>query len=435
MNHTCTAGFARLDITPPLGVRIGGYYEVRVGAGVADPLYVNAVAFGQGDQTAVLLVCDLLGIVYNDAASRWPLEIADQIGLPRDAVFMCHTHTHTGPVVVGGREPSDPQYDAWLFRRLCDAARLAIKDLTPVIDVQMAEDDVPGFSFVRRFKIKGGYYKTWGGEGIEAPACDGDDSLRLIRILRENAKEIALVNYQLHPDCMGGTAYSADYPGAFRDTVEQARPDVHCVYLDGAEGQMVATDWINHTSPTVRGHARAVIIGTGLAKGMLHLFDKTVSTGHLGLSFAQQPVNAKTKRDSSRIPEADRIIALHEANRDEELDCPAWLRVPIVAESYVLRQLENENLDYIPMRVSAIVFCGMALLGIPGEPFNEIGKAIRANSIHPVTCVCCQTNGCFGYYPPEEAFDQGGYEPRNTRLARGTAEQLTQISIDLLNNL
>ena len=29
-----TAGFARLDITPPLGVRLGGYFTVRIADGV-----------------------------------------------------------------------------------------------------------------------------------------------------------------------------------------------------------------------------------------------------------------------------------------------------------------------------------------------------------------------------------------------------------------
>ena len=56
----CTAGFARLDITPPLGVQLGGHYEGHVGNAVADPLYVNAVAFSQGERVAVLLVCDPL---------------------------------------------------------------------------------------------------------------------------------------------------------------------------------------------------------------------------------------------------------------------------------------------------------------------------------------------------------------------------------------
>ena len=57
-----TAGFARLDITPPLGVALGGSWKARDAKGVHDPLYVNAIAFGDGEKSAVLLVADLLGM-------------------------------------------------------------------------------------------------------------------------------------------------------------------------------------------------------------------------------------------------------------------------------------------------------------------------------------------------------------------------------------
>ena len=74
-------------------------------------------------------------------------------------------------------------------------------------------------------------------------------------------------------------------------------------------------------------------------------------------------------------------------------------------------------------------------MGYPGEPFNEVGKAIRAASPFPVTSVCCQTNGNYGYYPTAEGFDQGGYESFNTRLRRGVAEDLVDAADKLLKTL
>ena len=38
-------GFARTDITPPLGVNMPGYFKVRHAKEVLDPLQVNCVAF------------------------------------------------------------------------------------------------------------------------------------------------------------------------------------------------------------------------------------------------------------------------------------------------------------------------------------------------------------------------------------------------------
>ncbi|MBO5339735.1 MAG: hypothetical protein J6A62_01890 [Oscillospiraceae bacterium] len=431
----CSAGFARLDITGPLGVHIAGYYNERIADGVLDPLYVNAVAFGQDDKIAVLLVCDMLGI-YSTAAFEFPRHVARTLGLPEDSVFLCHTHSHTTPAVAHYREPCDPQYDEWFLRRLCDAAKLAIDDLKPVTDVQIAEDDIPGLTFVRRFYYKDGHFQTWAPADrslIDRPGCDGDDSARLIRILRED-DEIALVNYQLHPDCIGGCKYSADFPGAFRNRIEAERPNVHCVFLNGAEGQMIGTNFNIPAPPKAKGSDRAVRVGNQLAEGVLPMFERCKSTNMTGLSFGQDIVRAKTKRDPARMPEAERLIALHEAGKDAEIG-PHWHATPLVAEAYVLRRLEAENTDYSDLAVSAISFCGMALLGIPGEPFNEVGKHIRANSPFPATCVCCQANGCEGYYPIAEAYDQGGYEPRNTRYPKGTAELLMEAADKLLAGL
>ena len=118
------------------------------------------------------------------------------------------------------------------------------------------------------------------------PACEADDTLRLIRILRAEGPEIALVNFQCHPDNTGGTSYSADYPGALRDAVEAGRADVRCVFLDGAEGQMVPGNRMEmNTGLPGKGRAKAVRIGERLAAFTLPLFDRTVSTGQTGLAF------------------------------------------------------------------------------------------------------------------------------------------------------
>ena len=42
-------GFARLDITPELGIGISGYYVERRAEGVLDPLEVNALALACGE--------------------------------------------------------------------------------------------------------------------------------------------------------------------------------------------------------------------------------------------------------------------------------------------------------------------------------------------------------------------------------------------------
>ena len=49
MSQLC-AGFARVNITPPMGMPIAGYYQVRLAEKVLDELEANAVAVAAGEE-------------------------------------------------------------------------------------------------------------------------------------------------------------------------------------------------------------------------------------------------------------------------------------------------------------------------------------------------------------------------------------------------
>ena len=195
-----TAGFAKVDITPPLGTTIGGYFKERITKGVLDPLFARAIAFGDGDKSAVLLVLDLCAL-RGESADNWPVHIAEHLSLPREAVFVCCTHSHTAPNVTTGN--SDPQYDAWLLRRLCDAGRMALDDRKEVLDVKGAQRDTEGLTYSRRYRMKDGAQmgnppaKNWEEVlRISHPLGNVDRTLRLVRILRKDAPEIIVINFQ-----------------------------------------------------------------------------------------------------------------------------------------------------------------------------------------------------------------------------------------------
>ena len=59
---TLQAGLAEVEITPPIGYRMDGYFTERLSTGVKDPLMAKALVFQQGDTKAALVVCDLLGV-------------------------------------------------------------------------------------------------------------------------------------------------------------------------------------------------------------------------------------------------------------------------------------------------------------------------------------------------------------------------------------
>ena len=54
------AGFARVDVTPPLGTELAGYFEKRLARDVRDPVELNALAFGNGEDRVLLLLLQRL---------------------------------------------------------------------------------------------------------------------------------------------------------------------------------------------------------------------------------------------------------------------------------------------------------------------------------------------------------------------------------------
>ena len=442
-SRSCTAGFARLDITPPLGAGIGGGWDFPVATCIHDPLFVNAVAFGCEDKSAVLLVCDLLGL-YGEYGQNWPVQIARELGLEPGSVFVCCTHTHASPLVNRHKETppgeggSDAQYNAWLYRRLRDAGRMALDDRKSVTDIQWAQGETRGVAFVRRYFMTDGTVMTNPAHlrpDIDRPANETDESMRLIRILRQDAKEITLINYQLHPTHVRGSQgiISADFPGVLRTRMEQDR-DLHCVFINGAEGQMISADR-RQPKPEADGYAWATEIADKLAELALDLYPRTKSTGMIGLSFARETVSLRTKYDPAKRPEYERIVRAYLEGHFEDIHPTRKQANYLYSESSQLCQLGEGSRVFMDVPFNVLAFCGLALAGFPGEPFNEVGKYLRANAPFPVTCVCCQTNDAAAYFPMERDVELGGYERYCSPLAKGTTEQLMHRVLELLKTL
>ena len=95
------AGFARLDITPPLGAKLAGYFHLRPAQDITTNLYANAVAFADEEgKTGVVVTLDILELMMRDTDVIRDM-IVERVGLDRNAVMICCTHTHLGPEVSG----------------------------------------------------------------------------------------------------------------------------------------------------------------------------------------------------------------------------------------------------------------------------------------------------------------------------------------------
>jgi neutral ceramidase len=74
----------------------------------------------------------------------------------------------------------------------------------------------------------------------------------------------------------------------------------------------------------------------------------------------------------------------------------------------------------------------LAIVGLPGEIFVDLGKAIKAASKYKTTIVVELANGSIGYVPDRKAYPEGAYEVISSRVAEGGGERLVEAALRLL---
>ena len=143
------------------------------------------------------------------------------------------------------------------------------------------------------------------------------------------------------------------------------------------------------------------------------------------------PSNRPAPKD---LPKAHHINDLHNAGKDSELPYEGMMLTTIVAEARRMVRLENGP-DAFDMRLSAISFGPVAIIGIPGEPFSGLGKELKRTEGFDMVIPCCLTNGSEGYFPMQDSYDEGGYEARSSRFKAGVAEFIITEGQKLLHSI
>ena len=444
------AGFSRVNVTPPMGLLIGGYYVDRFVEGVLDELEINAVALECKGKKAIIMTidnCSMAPAIIN----KFRTAIAKATGLDMAAIFIHCTHTHCSPYV--GREKAsvnelNMEYENYLERQFPAAAVRAFQDLKPA-KLGWAIGSAPDVAFVRRFRMKNGSVQTNPGIGnpdIVAPIGDVDERLNVVRIVREDAKEIVIGNFGNHPDTVGGSKVTGDWPAFTRRILERTLPNVNCIFFNGAQGdvnhiKVDAKDGdFNGIDPNGfdgvgRGYEHAEHIGRVVAGGILQVYTKVNFAPVDELKFVEVEIRIPSNMPKPEdLPLAYKYVELHEAGRDCDIPYEGMELTTVVAEAVRMKKLEHGP-ESFPLHLIGLSLGPVVMLGIPGEPFTGVGRAIKAGSKHPMTMPCCIVNGTIGYYPMKDAYDEGGYEARSSKFKAGVAEIISEESVKLINEM
>jgi hypothetical protein len=96
---------------------------------------------------------------------------------------------------------------------------------------------------------------------------------------------------------------------------------------------------------------------------------------------------------------------------------------------------EQDHPDHAEVMVIRIG--DVAVVGLPGEAFCQLGLEIKRRSPTRHTLVVELANDAIGYLPTRESFDQGGYETTSgsTFYEPGSAERIVESAVAQLERL
>ncbi|MBR6728587.1 MAG: hypothetical protein IKL80_00360, partial [Clostridia bacterium] len=179
----------------------------------------------------------------------------------------------------------------------------------------------------------------------------------------------------------------------------------------------------------------ARFVGRALAGTVLQVYDKVHYVDIDSIDIVNQVVKVPSNMPKEEeLPLAKKYKALHEAGKDAEIPYEAMELTTVVAEALRMCRLEHgpESFD---VRLTGVKIGPVAMLGISGEPFTEIGVKIKEAPGWALVLPCALTNGNIGYFPTESAYKEGGYEARTSSFKPEVASKIIAGAKELLETL
>ena len=455
---TLRVGMAEVDITPPVGFPMAGYYHERLAEGTIDSLKAKAIVFREGDTSGALVVCDLIGIA-TDLSREVRRQASEKTGIPASNIVIAATHSHTAPDYMKelwlylGKEKQEPlraEYIEKLISGTVDAIVRADQDAGNfTLATGAALQEIP-VAFNRRFVMRDGSVQTWqalSNPDVVRAAGPIDPRIELLAIRNTDDGKVrgVLSNFALHLDTVGGMRWSADYPFFIEQTLKKNYgADVISIFGTGCCGD------INHSDPSTPTRNQADFIGDSIGTSICQQFAtlSPLKTNRLRVrsQVVELPLEDVTQPEVERAIE---IVALaKQGGKVAFLDHVTSYK-QLILDQFLHRQPFTETAKHItwglsrslagvgerlPVDVTVMTIGDdVAIVCLPGEVFVELGLAIKQASPFRTTIVVELSNAVETIYVPHRAAYAGGsYEVTNSALQPGGGEMLVEAAIKLL---
>jgi len=409
-------GVSKINITPYIGIWMCGFgARYKPSENLHDDLYARAIVFDDGKDNLAMVTCDLLTLDESSIASI-RRQAQEMTGLNGENILISTTHTHSGPLSghLRGFGPLDQTWVSILEKKIAGAVAVAFRN-SQEASIGAAKGQA-NINVNRR-----------GGEAI-------DRELGVIKVNGAHDRPVAVImNYPCHPVIVPYDAHtiSADYPGYAARVIEELYESAYGLFFTGPCGDINPSSVCSSFDEVKR-------LGTIVGAEALKVSEEIISlSSDAKLRAAKEKVILKFQE----IPNAEELKKIVDAGssmKNVELDWEYnWAK-----DAFGYAKAGKMSAD-IPIEIQVLAIGNeIAIVGIPGEVFIQIGLDIKKRSpfryTFPIECA----NGCIGYMPTREAFDEGGYEPAMAfklfgiyPIDRDVAVKVVDAAVGMLNSL
>jgi hypothetical protein len=436
--------------------------QTHVEAVGIDPagMYATALALSDGKQKFVMVDVDALFV---DGADEIARRASALTGIPAGHIRLGATHTHSGPAVSRVRGPVGTDYARYegmlanYKAAMADKAVGAIQEAAARLQPAHINGGrgVGTINIHRRVRAKDGLPAAVGRN----PEGFVDRELVVVRIDDAHGKPLAaLVNFQCHGTVLAyeNKLLSPDWIGMTRKVVEDALPGAKCLYFQGAAGNQGPIEGftgdveVAHRLGATLGHqAAAVALGIETVRRAPKFEGFVESTAFQAkqhwrvegprdatLKFASKIVDVPPRTYTAREI-ATMEAAVANAKRKVEANRNAQTEAGLRRVSGLLDQWRRPpSSTPVKVQLQILRIGQVAIVAMPGEPFAEIGSAIKKASPFEVTLFCGYSSGIGGdYMPIESEYAYGGYEVERTPYGTAAAEKIVREATALFKDV
>ena len=389
-------GVAAADITPPVGIEMGGYWGRQSGAThIRDRLMAKALVCGCGAARVALVAVDLVGL---DAAVVRTIRerVGRATGIEDAAIMVCASHTHAGPLTFPFRGMGS--IDSGYLEQVMDAVVEVV--------VGAAADSRPGCLYYARPQVQIGINRRephpQGTRIGQNPADPVVPYAHVLRFVAADGTGVTLFNHACHPVVLGyeNLQISGDFAGAAARYIEEQTGD-KALFINGACGDV---------NPRITNGSFADVecLGEELGGAVLEGLDAAAPLDTPKLNWAHERVDLPLQSLPPRWRVEVEKFKWHlrtRLARGSEVS-KAQLEWAVAMREWV--RVGTRHARVQPFEMQALALSELVLLGMEGEIFARYQLDLEA--AHEPAVLCGFANGCIGYVPTADEYAHGGYE-------------------------